>query len=342
MDKSVGVAVVGCGGISGYHIPALSSVERARVVAVCDTNARRAESTARKYKINKWFTDYDDLLAAEDVDAVVLLTPNHTHCKFAVRAAEAGKHAMVQKPFARTVEECHRMIDAAHKAGTKLVPSFMHRYLPETVKAKEYLSRGLIGRPYMVRIRNGVEGPNHAAWFFDKEKTGGGAVIDVGVHGIDILRYLIGEITEVAARMDICKKVRILDDGSTCFPQTEDNAVIIYSVGDGVMGVQEISWTQLNGCKRFEAEIYGEEGVICIRTPMAPLAIASTKLGSVNEWFIPKLPQHPFGYLQHKAFIDAIIDNTEPDVTGEDGLATIRVVKAIYESAAERRFVQLL
>lgn len=337
----LGVAVIGCGGISEYHIPGMLAVDEARIVAACDRDADKARSAAEKYGIPKVYTDSDAVFNDDEVQAVMVLTPNFTHKDLAIMAARAGKHVLMQKPFARSVAECNEMIAAAREAGTQLIPSFMHRFLTESITAKSYIEQGLIGRPMTVRIRNAVGGATHAAWFFDRASTGGGAVIDVGVHGIDLLRYLIGEVEEVAAMTTTHQAVRHMDDGSNVTLESEDSATITYRLANNVLAVHEVSWSQKAGCKRFEAEIYGDEGTIYLRTAMGPLALASKRLGTTGNWFVPELPKYPFGYQQHKAFVDTILGSSAPTPRAEDGLATIRVVEAIYRSATEETFVKI-
>lgn len=335
--RRLGVGVLGCGGISNYHFPALVTVSEARLVAVCDPNKEKAEAAAHKYGAERWYVNHMDLLQDPEVEAVLVLTPNHTHRDLAIAAAGHKKHVMMQKPFARTVTEAQDMIAAAEKEGTQLIPSFMHRFIVETREAKRYFDAGYIGRPMSMRIRNGVPGATWSAWFYDAGLTGGGAVIDVGVHGIDLVRYFLGEIAEVSAYISTHQKERVLDDGSTVTLQAEDTAAISYRTQSGVLVSHEVSWCQKNGSRRFSLEIYGDEGTLYVRTALGPLAVASERTGGVSHWFVPDLPKEPFGHVQHRAFVRGVLGLDPPSLTPYDGLATIQVVEAVYRSAAERR-----
>jgi len=340
--RKLKVGVVGCGFISNYHIPGLLSVEEIDLVAVCDNDEEKARTTAEKYQIPTYYGDTNELFKSNNIEAVLILTPNYTHHDLAIAASRKGKHIMVQKPFARNIKECQEMITVAKESGVQLVPSFMHRFLPETIKAKELLDKGLIGGPMTVRIRNGVIASTWASWFYDPEKTGGGAIIDVGVHGIDIIRYLLGEIKEVAAFKTTSQKLRKMDSGSELLLKKEDSATVIYNISGNILGLHDISWSQKAGTKRFEAEIYGEEGTIYIRRGNYPLMIASSKTGTVDHWLIPELLNKPMGYDQHRDFALGILGICEPSLKAEDGLATIKVVEAIYESAIKREFVKIV
>ena len=335
------VGVVGCGFISNYHIQGLQSVEGVEVEAVCDINIDIAKKQAEQYKISRYMSDAEELFTLKDIDAVLILTPNFTHKDLAIAAARNGKHVMVQKPFAPNISDCQEMIRVAEEEGVQLIPSFMHRFFPECKKAKEIIEKGLIGRPMTVRIRNGVQGSTWAKWFFDSEKNGGGAVIDVGVHGIDLLRYLIGEILEVGAFTETHERYRRMDDGTTVELKYEDSATVIYRLDNSVLCLHDISWSQKAGAKRFELEIYGDKGTITIRKDEHLLKVASSEFNSVNNWIIPELTDKPVGYNQHKDFVDGIKGISKPSLTARDGLATIKVIKAIYKSAEENIFVSI-
>ncbi|MBE3102083.1 MAG: Gfo/Idh/MocA family oxidoreductase [Firmicutes bacterium] len=335
------VGIVGCGFISNYHIQGLQSVEDVEVEAVCDFNIDVAKKQAERYRISRYMSDTEELFALKNIDAVLILTPNFTHKDLAIAAVRNGKHVMVQKPFAPNLSDCQDMIRIAEEEGVQLVPSFMHRFFPECRKAKEIIKEGLIGRLMTVRIRNGVQGATWAKWFFDPEKTGGGAVIDVGVHGIDLLRYLIGEILEVGAFTEIHERYRKMDDGTNVELKYEDSATVIYRFDNNVLGLHDISWSQKAGAKRFELEIYGDKGTITIRKDEHLLKVASSEFDSVNNWVIPEIASEPMGYKQHKDFVDGIKGISKPSLTARDGLATIKVIKAIYKSAEENIFVSI-
>lgn len=339
MVHKVGVAVIGCGGISDYHIPALLQVENADLRVLCDANPERAARQARRYRIPKCVHDVKEVWKRDDIQAVLVLAPNPLHHELTIQAAAAGKHVMVQKPFARTPEEAKAMIKAAKDANVLLVPSFMHRFMDETIMAKDYIQKGYIGRPMTARVRNGVPGAVHASWFFNPKENGGGAVIDIGVHGIDLFRYLVGEPIEVAARIGTYRPERRLNNGQVITLTAEDTGVVLYRFDNGALGTQDISWSQVKGSDRFSAEIYGDEGTIYLRSPMGQLAIASKKMDPRGAWVMPDLPGHSFGYVQHKSFIDAVAGIAPSPVLPEDGLATISIVMAIYRSAQEGRFV---
>jgi len=332
MKNYLNIGIIGAGFISDYHINGLREVKSARIKVICAPREKVVKEKAEKYQIKEFSTDYREVLERKDIDAVIIATPDFTHHEIAIASAQAGKHIMLQKPMARNVQECNEIIEAAKKSGVKLFVSFMHRYFPETQKAKEYIKKGKIGDIFLVRMRNATSGPTWRSWFYKKNKVNGGAVLQLGVHGIDLIRYLIGEVDEVFAVTDLFIKERVVEGNKKVIPDNEDTALAIYQLTNGVRCSHEISMSQKYGCDRFTMEIYGSKGTIWLRTPVGPLAIYSQEISKSKTWTIPELPVEPFGYRHHYEFIRRIMNDMPPDASGEDGLATVQVAEAIYRS----------
>ena len=339
--RRLGIGILGCGFISQYHLNALASVEEAAVVAVCDRSEERARALAGTYEVPRVYSELESMLDDAEVEAVLILTPNHVHKEQTIEAVRRGRHVMVQKPFARSVSEGREMLAAARKAGVVLAPSFMHRFAVETRQAKRYIEEGAIGRPTSFHIRNGVMSSTWASWFYDADLTGGGAVIDVGVHGIDVVRYLLGGIAEASATLTTSTPTRVLADGSTVRLEAEDTAAITYVTESGTLVAHEVSWVQRMGAKRFSFEIYGDQGTIMVRSTLGPLAIASSVTGGIDTWFVPELPNEQFGQAQHRSFVRSCLGHEPVSPSAEDGIATLEVVEAVYRSAAAREPVRI-
>jgi predicted dehydrogenase len=339
MDR-VRIALIGAGFISEYHLEGLRHVPQARVELICDPRREAADEMAARFGILETCPDCATVLTREDIDAVLVTTPDYTHRDLVVAAAGSGKHVMVQKPMANTSAHCEEMIAAARTAGVKLFVSFMHRYFPESIKAREFIENRTIGEVQMVRIRNATSGPDWGSWFFQRGKVGGGAQFQLGTHGIDLVRYFVAEIEEVYAAGKICCPERKLKDGSSHRVEVEDLVQAVYRAEKGAIVSHEITFCQYKGCDRFEAEIYGTRGTIFLRKPMGLLAICAESLGG-KDWVVPELESPPFGSRQHQAFIEDILLDRRPDASGEDGLATIRVAEAIDQSMREGRTISL-
>jgi len=347
MDR-VGIGIIGCGNISRYHLSALSQIPQAKLLIACDLIEDKAKRACERYDIPEWTTNYHEVLNRSDIDAVFILTLCDAHLELVKAAAEAKKHIFIQKPFAPNVKEGLEMYQTAKKAGVRLVTSFMHRYFPECIKAKQLMDEKAIGNVFMIRQRNAIHGTYKSAI------SHGGAVRDIGPHGIDLIRYLTGkEIVKVSAMMDPYTK------GVSPSRVPKDTSDVIglmnYELTDGTLVSHEIVWIQRAGTRAFSTEIYGEKGSIFIRDPLSkePLAFGSPpEKGQGAIWSYPKLniqqkesqleeadvggglkPNINSGITHHRLFIEDILNNTYNSASAEDGLATLFVTEAAYKSA---------
>ena len=335
----VRIGMIGAGFIAGYHLDGLRAAGGADVRVIAGRGPANAAALAARHGIADATADWRAVLARDDIDAVVITTPDDTHPEIAIAAAQAGKHILLQKPMARTADECRRIIAAATAAGVRLQVSFMHRYFEEVVRARELLADGAIGRPYALRMRNATPGPDWGAWFYSRARVGGGVVMQLGVHGIDLLRHLCGDIGAVSAQTALLRTTRTLADGSVVHPDNEDHALALYRFDAGAIASHEMSMSEVAGCDRFTLEIYGEAGTIWLRSGRGPLALHAPGHTGTREWVVPALPARAFGARQHQAFLDIVRGIAPPDTTAADGLARVLVAEAIYQSAELRREV---
>ncbi len=324
--------MIGAGSISDYHVPALQQAG-ADVVAIFSRTLAKAEAKAQRYSIPAFTADYYELLAQDAIDAVVIATPDFTHEAYTVAAVNAGKAVLVQKPMGRSVQECARMIRAAEAAGVSLYVSFMHRYFEEVEEARRLLAEGALGQIYMVRLRNATPGANWADWFYQKSAVGGGVVLQLGVHGIDLLRQLFGEIAAVKATTGLMKTARQLANGTWVTPDNEDIALITYRMASGALATHEVVYNEIAGTDRFRMEIYGDKGTVWLRTERGRLAIYAPDYTGKAEWVTPDLPPTEVGLCQHRHFLAMLRGESPPDHSAHDGLASLLVAEAIYRSA---------
>lgn len=324
------IGILGAGFISNYHIDGLRQAG-AEVAAIYSRRAASAQAKAEQFGIPDWTTDEEALLQRDDLDAVIIATPDFMHEPHALAAIRAGKPALLQKPMARTSAECRRIIDAANAAGVPLYVSFMHRYFPEVAQARVYLEQGLIGQIYTARLRSATPGADWNAWFYSREQVGGGAVMQIGIHGIDLLRHLFGEIEAVRATTALLKTPRTLADGSSIIPDNEDTMFATYWLSGGVLASHEVSYNEVAGTDRFRLEIYGEKGTLWLRTERGRLAFCLS--GQSGEWALPELPPPDFALRQHRHFLDMLSSAAPPDDSARAGLASVLVAEAIYRSS---------
>jgi predicted dehydrogenase len=331
-DRRIQVGVIGAGFISDYHIPALQQAG-AEVAAISSLNEAEAQTKARRYHIPEAVSDYREILKNSGIDAVVILTPDFTHREVAVESARAGKHILLQKPMARTSAECAEIIAAANEAGVSLHVSFMHRYFEEVQALRGLLDQNALGNLLTVRQRNATPGANWAPWFYDRDKVGGGVVMQLGIHGIDLLRKLFGEIEAVRATTALMVKQRTLADGSVVFPNNEDLAVMTYRFASGMIAVHESVYNEAAGTDRFRMEVYGEAGTAWLRSERGRLAVYAPEFYGQEGWQMPHLAEENPGYNQHKHFLEMLWGEKEHDGSHLDGLAAVQIAEAIYASA---------
>ncbi|WDH82093.1 Gfo/Idh/MocA family protein [Paenibacillus urinalis] len=334
------VAVFGCGAIAERrHIPEYAANEQVELVAFADPIIERAEKMAETYG-GKGYASYEELLANEEVDAVSVCTPNYLHASMAIAAANAGKHVLVEKPMACTAEEGEQMIEAAKKNGVFLMVGHNQRLMPPHVKAKELLESGKLGKVLTFRTSFGHPGPEAwsvdgaSSWFFRKEEAIMGAMGDLGVHKSDFIRYLLNdEVSEVAGFISTLHK-----EGT----EVDDNATCILRMKSGAVGTLVASWTQYKGGDN-STVLWCENGVMKIGTVEGDEVIVELTNGTVETYKVGAMAtnekQVPSGVID--AFVESIVTNTPPSISGEEGLKSLNVILAAFESQKTGQIIKL-
>lgn len=340
MNK-VKVGVIGCGSIARFrHLPEYQTHPNVVIAAVCDVDLERAEAVAQTYG-TKAYTNYIDLLNDEEISAVSICTPNVFHAPMSIAALKAGKHVLCEKPMATTIAEAERMNEAAKENGKILMIGHNQRFVPSHQKAKAIIAQGEIGEIYSFRTSFGHSGPEawsidgKDSWFFKKDQAVIGAMGDLGVHKADLLRYLLGEeIVEVAGFAETSAKKDT---------NVEDTAVCILRTESGIIGTFAASWSYLK--EDNSTIIYGEKAVLRIEDdPTYSLIIhhlngktETLELGHIqsNE----EGGQHDSGVI--RAFIDSIVNQKEPPITGVEGLKSLKVILSAMESNATKKIIRL-
>ncbi|MFC4099678.1 Gfo/Idh/MocA family protein [Paenibacillus xanthanilyticus] len=338
--SKVRVAVIGCGSISKYrHIPEYAANENVEIVAFVDVVAERSQAYADKYGALA-FTDYKEMLAQVKPDAVSVNLPNALHAPVSIDAANAGAHVLVEKPMAATAEEGHAMIEAAKKNGVFLMVGHNQRLMPPHVKAKEILDSGKLGKVLTFRTSFGHPGPEgwsvdgRNSWFFEKEDAIMGAMGDLGVHKSDLIRYLLSdEVSEVGAFIGTLHK-----DGT----QVDDNATCLIRMKSGAIGSLVASWTYYKG-EDNSTVLWCENGVMKIGTHPDDQVIVELRDGTIEKYKVGAIStndkQESSGVID--AFITSITTNTPPSISGEEGLKSLKVILAAFESQATGRIISL-
>lgn len=333
----VRVGIVGCGKITERaSLPNLVNYrDKCKVACLCDIVKARAEEMAKKFGLEgvDIVTDYKDLVERKDIDVVFVNTPNYVHEEIAVGAAKNKKHILVEKPITISVKAADNMVNAAKKNKVFFMVEHTQRFDPVHQAAKKVLDSGVLGKIHNIRGRIGHAGPEYwsegkAHWYYDKKKSGGGAMIDIGVHIVDLVRWFAGKkiVAVFATIRTLEKKVPV-----------DDNATVLLKFEDGSKGEFECSWTT----RPYEVltYIYGENGkLITAIGSQHPVILTLAKVGkgedpncTLEESYPAIGPGGGWENAVHY-FIDCILNNEKPFVTGEEGRETLKVVLAAYES----------
>jgi len=332
----LGAGVIGCGAIAErVYLPAFKENPQTKLIAVCDINEKRAKEIAERFNAEAYYTDFRDLLKREDIDLVAVLTPNYLHCQQTVAAAEEGKHVIVEKPMATSLEECDQMIRACEKANVKLMVGFNRRFNPIYQEIKKLIDEQAIGNIFQIRVHTMLPWTYEwwrpvSDWFKDEKKLGGGCLIDGGAHDIDMLRWFGGDVESVFAMMGT---LVVKDFGG------EDNALLLLRFKQNILGEMDISWS----CRsvNFWMEILGDRGNIYLRNTLPQVSIEDEK----GIYYVPQRIDTTamMAYQKKKVhhFIECVLKDKEPVVTGKDGKAALQITLAAYESAKTGRIVHI-
>jgi len=339
MDR-VRVGIIGSAFSSNLHLEALREVPEAIVTAACSQNPAHVEEFARRWRIPAAATDYRELLERKDVDVVIVGIPNDLHCEVTVAAAEAGKHVILEKPIAHTLADANIIVAACDDHHVKLMYAETLCFCPKYVRAKQLVDENAVGNVYMLKQSEKHSGP-HSAWFYDVRRSGGGSIMDMGCHGIEWARWMYGK-RRVKSVFAHCQ--RVLHTERT---HGEDNSVVLIEFEGGGIAEIEDSWARYGGMDD-RIEIYGTEGAIyCDLLHGSSMetysqkgyGYAVEKADETRGWTFSVFEEtHLYGFPHEmRHFINCIQNGEEPMETGRDGLATLEVIYAAYESAGTGR-----
>lgn len=346
MGNSVKWGVIGAGGIADRRtipegiVPAANS----ELVAVMDIDEARTREVAAKYKVSRWYTSDADLVRDPEVQAVYIATPVNVHAQQAISAAEQGKHVLCEKPLAMTMDDCRRVVDACRAAGVKLSVGLMMRFHACHRAIKEVIGSGRIGQPVMARAQLTCWYPKiPGAWRQDLKLGGGGALMDLGIHTIDLLRMLLGEVRVVTGFAE-----NIVQD----YP-VDDSSVVLLKFRSGAQGVVESFFNIPDAAAQNALEIYGTKGCILAKGTIGQGSAGSFTVYSSAEdkgyeaqqtrdkggMSVLEVTPEPVNIYRAEveAFADAVLNDKEPPISAEDGIRTLEVVLAAYQSAREGR-----
>ena len=326
------VGIVGAGQVGERQSVGFAAAAGAEVAGVADIVLERATALAERFG-GTATTDWRQLLDL-DLDILVVCLPHNNHVEPTQAAAECGVHVLMEKPIATNLEDGQRIVDLCDGAGVKLTISFVHRFRDECQFARKWLDEGRIGRPQIVRgVMTAPRKPELPPWVTNKEAAGGGVMMYSAIHEVDRLRWLVGsDVVSVAGQ------TRRWDPKS----EVEDGAVALLTFANGAAASLTANapsyWAQP---ALWETEVWGTEGML--RIGRGGVEISSNRLQVRLDTQTPasRLGEHYNFVRQAEAFVSAINEDTEPLVTARDGLESLRVVMALYESATTGEIVWL-
>lgn len=319
--KKLNWGLIGCGDISQKRVaPALRDLANCNLVAVNRARYDLAESFAHDFGANRWYADWQDMLKDENVEAIYIATPVNLHAEQTIAAAKAGKHILCEKPMAMNTQECEQMIAACEKNNVKLSIAYYRHFYPVIERIKTILNSGQIGKGIMATI-NAFEKFDRKPgepryWLLEKEKSGGGPMMDFGCHRIEVLLNLLGDINDVRAIIETIHFDR----------SVEDTAVALFKFNTGMRGVLNVNHAIFES--QDTLDIWATEGSIHVSTLNKGDLTIVTDEGKTTE----SHPPHKNVHLPHiEAFTHSVLYDTPTPVDGNDGKKVTTILDLIYD-----------
>lgn len=347
LPETIGIGIIGAGGIArGAHIPSYKKLSNAQVVAVSDPLEAARNGVAQEFDIPHAYADFHEMLKRDDIHAISVTTPNFMHAEATIAALNAGKHVLCEKPLAMNATEGEAMVAASRKTGRKLMCGYNSRFSPPIQTLKRFADKREFGTMYYARAqalrRRGIPG-----WglFINKEKNGGGPLIDIGVHILDATLHVLGfpkpvSVTGQTYAMFGKRKDVIGLMGQWDYKNftVEDFAVAFVRFEGGLTLVLESSFVAELEHDQFSFQIFGDKGG-CQLSPLKMYAEQNKTLLDITPVHLPgNVNSHN---LEIASFVDSIINDTPVFTPGEEALQVTRIIDAIYESSETGREVKL-
>ena len=345
MEQKLRMGVVGLG-IGVGHISGFQEHSHADVVAICDVNPERLSAAAKEYGIAEKFTDASQMFREAKLDAVSIATPNNLHAPLTIEALKNGIHVLCEKPMAMNAAEASQMLAAAKQAKRNLMINFSFRFSPMSYALKEQVDAGLLGDIYFGRTvwhrRYGF--PGFGGWFSNKQLAGGGPLIDLGVHRLDLALWLMGYPEPIAvsgATYNILAAQKARQDHKPC--TVEDLACGLIKFDNGASLILEASWAaHIKPREEMLTQLCGTKGGLIQRNIEDSYKFYAEIYTNENGYlFTKRLDESPVSVPSAQAeFINSILEKRAPLATGEQGIKVMKILDGLYESAETGREVR--
>ncbi|MDX1932521.1 MAG: Gfo/Idh/MocA family oxidoreductase [Capsulimonadales bacterium] len=325
-SKKLGWAIVGIGGLSmGQILPGFAECTKSRVTALVSGSPAKAKEQAEKYGAKRvyHYDNYDNIKSDPDIDVVYIVLPNGMHAEYTIRALNAGKHVLCEKPMANTPEECEAMIRAARRNNRKLMIAYRCQYEPYNRAAIEICRTGQIGKLKTIVSDHGFRIGDPSQWRLNKKLAGGGSLMDIGIYSLQAARYLTGEEpTEVEA-------LSYSTPNDPRFKEVEETIHFMLRFPSGTLANLTSSYGY-SGANRIR--VIGDLGFVDME-PATSYGGIRLRMAGKNGYEEKKFAEkNQFG-IEMDYFSDCILNKKEPKTAGEEGLRDVKIMMAIYEAA---------
>jgi len=323
--QKIGLGIIGLGYIGEIHLRHALKMPNVNIVAVSDLS-KKALKKAKNAGIKKTFTSYEQLLHEPNIDAVIIALPTHLHLQCAIQASEAGKHIFLEKPIARNLKEAKGIVTAAHKNSVKLMMGYHLRFNKSFRELKTKMESGTLGDveiAYATFIGSGPffhRAESHTplpvpTWWFNRELTGGGALIDLGSHIINLLRWYFGEITYIKSHLGYRFNFDF-EDSAVCFTKFESGTTAVITAGWFLQGYQ------------LEVEFFGTVDHAFAQHRPANRLVSATQMLTIGK---SRFYQPHFDELNY--FANCLIKDLSPLPSGQDGLRDLEAIREAYKNS---------
>jgi len=330
MGKKVKIAIIGCGAVAQIeHIPAFDLIPDAEITMICDTDERKLLHLKDRYNISLTTSRFEDVLKNKDIDGVVISTPNYLHTPMVISALEYDKYILCEKPLGLNTKEIEEIGKIAEKHPNRLMYGLNDRFRQDVQTLRKYISCGELGEIFYAKtgwLRKLGEGMEE--WRRDRVKSGGGVLLNLGVHLLDVVLWLLP------------KKVQSVFASIHSNDGIEDSGVAIIRFHDGIFLTLEVSYTLLFERDFVYFNLFGEKGSALLN-PLKIQKIQRDKLVDITPKSIDKEFYKSSFALQAEWFVDMIKRDRKPLFDWEDGIAISRVIDALYKSVQENKEIRL-
>lgn len=344
--KKLNIGIIGCGSITRErHAPECAANKQVNIAGFYDRTMNHAKELVNKYG-GQVYQSVQEMLNDQNVNAVIICTPNSLHAEMAIDALNHDKDVFCEKPMGISLADCQRMVDVARQRRRRLMIDQNQRLAPAHQKAKELISSGVIGTPLTFKTNFGHGGPetwsiakSNKTWFFDSKKSKYGAVFDLGIHKLDLIRYLLNdEFTSVYGKLVTLDK----RDANNKLIPVDDNALAILKMTGGIIGYMAASWTYY-GAEDNSTIIYGTKGIMKIYDDPEYSIKVMLKNGEKINYAVGQIQtndnQTNSGVIDE--FTAAIMDNRPSVLDAQDIINSMKTVFALIESNSEGKAISL-